>query len=63
VYFEAKIPGDASAQADALLTVRQHIQTKLNQGETRDFRQSPSDQGVPAKQSEQAGNKDQERGR
>lgn len=62
-YFEAKIPGDASARADALLAVRQHIQTKLNQGETRDFRQSPSDQGVPAKQSEQAGNKDQERGR
>ena len=52
-YFEAKIPGDASARADALLTVRQHVQTKLNHGETRDFRQLPSDKqrvrGVPAK--------------
>lgn len=51
-YFEAKIPGDASVRADALLAVRRHVQTKLNQGETRDFRQSPSDKprlrGVPA---------------
>ena len=53
-YFEEKIPGDASARADALLAVRQHVQTRLNQGETRDFRQSPSGKqrarGVSAKQ-------------
>ena len=65
-YFEANISGDASAWADALLTVRQHVQKKLNQGETRDFRQSPSDKqrvrGVPARQPQQgrAGDKDQQ---
>lgn len=38
-YFEMKAPGDTVAQQSALLTVRQRIQSQLDQGETRDFRQ------------------------
>jgi len=39
-YFETKMPGDVHAQRQALAHVRQHVQTRLDQGETRNFRQS-----------------------
>jgi len=39
-YFEAKMPGDIKAQRQAVAHVRQHVQIKLDQGETQDFRQS-----------------------
>jgi len=39
-YFETKMPGDMSAQHQALAQVREHIQTTLDQGETQNFRQS-----------------------
>jgi len=39
-YFETKMPGDANAQRQALAQVRQHVQTKLDQGEIQDFRRS-----------------------
>jgi len=39
-YFEAKMPGNIHAQRQALAQVRQHVQAKLDQGETQDFRQS-----------------------
>lgn len=42
-YFETKMAGDASAQRNALLAVRKHVQAKLDQGETKDFRQSPTE--------------------
>jgi cell filamentation protein len=42
-YFEQRMPGDAAARRAALSTVRAHVQEKLNQGETRDFRRPPSD--------------------
>jgi cell filamentation protein len=41
-YFEKKMPDDAGAQSQALLAVRTHVQDKLNQGETKDFRQEAS---------------------
>lgn len=39
-YFETKMPDDAAAQRNALLAVRRHVQSRLDQGETKDFRQS-----------------------
>ncbi|MFT0701330.1 Fic family protein [Citrobacter meridianamericanus] len=55
-YFEAKMPDDAAAQRNALLAVRTHVQAKLDQGETKDFRQSPSERqkghGTPSKQAD-----------
>jgi len=39
-HFEAKMPGDANAQRQALAQVRQHVQAKLDQGETQDFRRT-----------------------
>jgi cell filamentation protein len=44
-YFKAKMPGSASGQETALKAVRNHIQTRLNEGETRDFK--------PVKQTEE----------
>jgi cell filamentation protein len=41
-YFAAKVP-DADAQRKALLAVRMHVQEKLNQGETRNFRRPDTD--------------------
>jgi cell filamentation protein len=43
-YFETKIPGDATAQQNALQTVRKHVQDRLNEGETSGFRPSSSQQ-------------------
>ena len=55
-YFEAKMPDDAAAQRNALLAVRTHVQAKLDQGETKDFRQSPSERqkghSTPSKQAD-----------
>ena len=53
-YFETKMPDDAAAQHNALLAVRKHVQTKLDQGETKDFRQSPSDREKGQTASKQA---------
>jgi len=39
-HFEEKIPGDANAQREAPAQVRQHVQARLNQGETQDFRRA-----------------------
>jgi len=39
-HFETKMPGDAEAQRQALAQVRQHVQARLDQGETQDFRRS-----------------------
>lgn len=39
-YFGTKMPDDAAAQRNALLAVRRHVQSRLDQGETKDFRQS-----------------------
>lgn len=53
-YFETKMPDDAAAQRNVLLAVRKHVQTKLDQGETKDFRQSPSDREKGQTASKQA---------
>ena len=53
-YFEAKIPGDASARADALLAVRQHVQTKLNQGGNARFQAVAQRQAADQEWSRQA---------
>ncbi|MCS8265695.1 Fic family protein [Pseudomonas aeruginosa] len=62
-YFEAKMPSDAAAQRNALLAVRKHVQTKLDQGETRDFRQSAAEKqkahGTQAKQAQRQDNRTQ----
>jgi len=39
-HFETQMPGNAEAQRQALAQVRQHVQSKLDQGETQDFRRS-----------------------
>ncbi|QGG78931.1 Fic family protein [Pseudomonas syringae] len=40
-YFQTKIP-DETARAKALATVRAHVQLKLDEGETRNFRDDPA---------------------
>lgn len=60
-YFKAQMPQDAEAQRNALLAVRKHVQTKLDQGETKDFRQSPADK-QKAKQAEQTRPRDARQG-
>lgn len=42
-YFETKLAGDAGAQRHALLAVRQPFQQRLDDGQTRDFRQSAAE--------------------
>jgi len=44
-YFEMKIPSDVVAQRQSLQTVRQHVQVRLDQGETQDFRQTGQARG------------------
>jgi len=44
-YFETKMPGDIHAQRQAFQEVRQHVQTRLDQGETQDFRQTDQARG------------------
>jgi len=39
-YFEMNIPGDVNAQRQAFQELRQHVQTRLDQGETQDFSQT-----------------------
>jgi len=54
-YFEAKMPTDYDGRRDALLSVRQHVQAKLDQGETQDFRRPRIDrQATPATTTKQA---------
>ncbi|MEX3557157.1 MAG: Fic family protein [Burkholderia sp.] len=60
-YFETKMPDDAAAQRNALLAVRKHVQAKLDQGETKDFRQSPADK-QRAKQAEPSRPRDARQG-
>ncbi len=43
-HFARTIPKDAGARQAAFEAVRQHVQTKLEQGETRDFRQQIPEQ-------------------
>jgi len=44
-HFATKMPGNAKAQRQALAQVRQHVQAKLDQGETQDFRQTGQARG------------------
>jgi len=44
-YFEMKIPGNVVAQRQSLQQVRQHVQTRLDQGEIQDFRQTGQARG------------------
>jgi len=43
-YFETKMPGNTTAQHEALVVVKKHIQIRLDGGETRDFRNTTKEQ-------------------